>query len=338
MLRLCNGFEYLLYRSWFRRVWVLQEVAKARRAKVMCGNKIVSSRIFAVVPKLLGVKPNGHQQAVLDIMPGSSRKHSWWTEKRDLGTLLSKFSKAEASGARDMIYALLGISSNAHDNDTLCPDYKKSLEEVFKTTVAFLLDLSTQPDLRDQLSSWTWPEFLGDQNSLQEKDFLRGKLSSEAFRDQQQLLLDVLIDRGVFDGDPLSVREDKDFYRLTPLAWAAQRNCVAAINALLPSYNGDVNAQDWLERTPLHLAVINGHESVVKALLRHRKIEPYICDWFGRTPLSWATGQGQVNIVKMLLDTGKCEDSFDTSGWTPSSLAKANGHEKVVSRLETYAI
>lgn len=306
----------------------------------MCGNKIVSSRIFAVVPNLLDVEPDQHQQAVLDIMPGSSRNHSWWTEKRDLRTLLSKFSKAEASDSRDRIYALLGISSDAHDDDALRPDYEKSLEDVVKTTVAFLLNLGFQPDLEDQLSSWTWPEFLGDQNSLQEKHSLQGKIFPAAFRDQQQLLLDVLIDRGVFTGAPLlaSFREYKNFYGLSPLAWAVQNDREAAIKMALATRNVNINTQDWLGRTPLHVAVVDGHESVVKALLHHKEIDPHMLDWWRRTPLLWAAGQGRVDVVKMLLDTGKCQSSFDRSGWTPSSLAEANGHEEVVSLLKEYAI
>lgn len=120
-------FNGLLARPWFQRVWVLQEVAKARRAKVMCGNKTVSSHIFAIMSTLLEARPDTHEQAVLDIMPGSARKYSWWVEKRDLCTLLSKFCKAKASDPRDTIYALLGISSDAYDTDTLRPDYSKSL-------------------------------------------------------------------------------------------------------------------------------------------------------------------------------------------------------------------
>jgi ankyrin repeat protein len=40
----------------------------------------------------------------------------------------------------------------------------------------------------------------------------------------------------------------------------------------------------------------------------------------------------------MLLDTGKFSlDSADKSGWTPLSLAEANGHDKVVSLLREYS-
>jgi hypothetical protein len=50
--------------------------------------------------------PESQWQAVLDIMPGLSREESWWNEKRDLHTLLSKFIRSKASDPRDMVYAL----------------------------------------------------------------------------------------------------------------------------------------------------------------------------------------------------------------------------------------
>ncbi|KAH7070420.1 heterokaryon incompatibility protein-domain-containing protein, partial [Paraphoma chrysanthemicola] len=139
ILRQRKGFSTLLGRSWFRRVWILQEAANARSAKVMCGTKSVSARIFAIVPPLIGMTPGSHCQAVLDIMPGPSRKHSWWTENRDLRTLLTKFRGSQASDERDNIYALLGISSDGFGTDILAPNYEKSVGEVIHDTVAFLL-------------------------------------------------------------------------------------------------------------------------------------------------------------------------------------------------------
>ncbi|KAH8650542.1 heterokaryon incompatibility protein-domain-containing protein [Tricladium varicosporioides] len=71
-----EGMEFMLMHPWFRRIWILQEVANARRATVVCGRKSISARIFAQVPSLLGLQPEPHCQAVLDIMPGFSRKES----------------------------------------------------------------------------------------------------------------------------------------------------------------------------------------------------------------------------------------------------------------------
>ncbi|KAF2195107.1 hypothetical protein K469DRAFT_544121, partial [Zopfia rhizophila CBS 207.26] len=159
-----KGLELLLRRSWFKRVWILQEVANAHAAVVVCGTKCVSASIFSLIPRLLGINPEPHCQAVLDIFPGSARKDSWWNEKRDLHTLLMKFGRSEATDTRDIIYALLGISSDACNNDFLRADYSRSVQEVIQETTSFLLSFY-QLDQRD-LPPWTFPEFLQNLNSL----------------------------------------------------------------------------------------------------------------------------------------------------------------------------
>ena len=74
-----EGMEMLLERPWFKRVWILQEVANAKVAVVCTGTRSISARIFALAPSLIGIQPKPHCQAVLDIMPGPSRKDSWWS-------------------------------------------------------------------------------------------------------------------------------------------------------------------------------------------------------------------------------------------------------------------
>ncbi|KAF2124667.1 HET-domain-containing protein, partial [Dothidotthia symphoricarpi CBS 119687] len=133
-----EGMDTLLSRPWFKRVWIIQEVANARSAKVVCGTKSISTHIFAIYPSLLDVEPESHCQAILDIMPGPARNSSWWIENRSLHTLLLKFRGSEATDPRDIVYALIGMSSDGSSTDKLVPDYDKSMEEVVRDTVAFL--------------------------------------------------------------------------------------------------------------------------------------------------------------------------------------------------------
>ncbi|KAK7978654.1 hypothetical protein PG988_006144 [Apiospora saccharicola] len=109
-------FGELLERPWFRRVWILQEVANARSAVIICGSKSVSSRVFSAMPYLIGLKElNPHTKAVMDVMPGPLRKQSWWNIDRRLITLLIKFHRSQATQQHDRIYALFGIASDAPD-------------------------------------------------------------------------------------------------------------------------------------------------------------------------------------------------------------------------------
>ncbi|KAH6644159.1 heterokaryon incompatibility protein-domain-containing protein, partial [Boeremia exigua] len=134
-------FMTLLFRDWFERIWIIQEVVKARSARVACGTESVSARVFALFPEVLKIRPLERCQAVLDIMPGPSRKFSWWLVNQDLETLLRKFQSSKASDPRDMVYALLGICSNAHGAHAPNPDYTKTLQELIHITIAFLLRL-----------------------------------------------------------------------------------------------------------------------------------------------------------------------------------------------------
>jgi hypothetical protein len=136
--RQMEGLNSLLERPWFKRMWILQEVANASRATVCSGTKSVSARVFAITPLLLEVHPEPHCQAVLDIMPGWSRESSWWSAKRDLRTLLFKFRASEAGDARDKIYALLGMSSDCQDGCGLLADYTKNLSQVVHDATVFL--------------------------------------------------------------------------------------------------------------------------------------------------------------------------------------------------------
>ncbi|CAO2653509.1 Nn.00g029200.m01.CDS01 [Neocucurbitaria sp. VM-36] len=138
-----DGLQDLLSRSWFRRVWIIQEVANAKRAIVCCGSKEVNARIFALAPTRFSLTPSSHIQSVLDIMPGLSRNSSWWSQKRDLYTLLQKFRDSKASDPRDKVYALLGISTDGQHSSELLADYTKTTTEVIQDTTSFLFGTSS---------------------------------------------------------------------------------------------------------------------------------------------------------------------------------------------------
>ncbi|KAK7978653.1 heterokaryon incompatibility protein-domain-containing protein [Apiospora saccharicola] len=108
-----SSLTELTQRSWFRRVWIIQEVGSARVASVLCGDKSISSSIFSAMPLIMELQPDPQAQAVLDIMPGPLRQHSWWNADRRLLKLLAKFIDSEATREHDRIYALLGVASDA---------------------------------------------------------------------------------------------------------------------------------------------------------------------------------------------------------------------------------
>lgn len=136
-----TGLRQVLGRQWFTRVWILQEVANARKGTVYCGTRSVPAEIFARAPSVVGEVPQPHCQAILEIMPGPSRARSWWgqKQKRNLYTLLLSFQTSKATDERDKIYALLGMSSDPLDAQRIPIDYTKPVHKVVHRAVAYLL-------------------------------------------------------------------------------------------------------------------------------------------------------------------------------------------------------
>ncbi|KAM0520670.1 hypothetical protein ACHAPE_003067 [Trichoderma viride] len=144
----CQGLKSLLSRPWFRRVWILQEVANAKSAIICCGNLAIAANIFAIAPIIFGVEPSVHCQSVIDIMPGPWRQTSWWSEKPCLYTLLLRFGETEASEPRDLIYALKAIAADFDsDSPVLTPDYNKTESRLVCDVVGFLFGFTCGDDL-----------------------------------------------------------------------------------------------------------------------------------------------------------------------------------------------
>lgn len=156
-----KGFQSLLDHPWFRRVWILQEVAGAKAAIVCCGKASVRARVFALAPAILQIEPDTHCQAVFDIMPGSSRVNSWWNEKRDLYNVLQKFQNSQTSEERDILYALLGLTSDASKPGTFTADYTKLIVEVIDDLNHFLFPY-TDPRLWRRVNMQSIVQYIQD--------------------------------------------------------------------------------------------------------------------------------------------------------------------------------
>jgi ankyrin repeat protein len=85
----------------------------------------------------------------------------------------------------------------------------------------------------------------------------------------------------------------KDNLGQTPLALAAKKGNVAAVQLLMAHPFVSVNSQDDIGRTPLCIAVKEGHDAVIKVFLECRGVESGIKDAFGRLPL-WYSKKSEV--------------------------------------------
>lgn len=158
---LVNGLNIFLENPWFKRIWILQEVANAKRAIIECNLGNIPTKLFAMLPRMIDCPVSDQCQAVLDVMPGPSSTTSWWNRDRNLCTLLYKFKGCEASDPRDRVYGLLGIASDMASN-AIEADYSKEEETIVQDLCVYFyeanqLDKKAAPrsvtELQSQLST-----------------------------------------------------------------------------------------------------------------------------------------------------------------------------------------
>ncbi|KAL5617601.1 hypothetical protein FOBRF1_006349 [Fusarium oxysporum] len=135
--KLVDSLQSLMENPWFTRVWILQEVANARRITVRCSQGRLAHKAFAIIPFAVGVQASEQCQAVLDIMPGPLKRSSWWNKNRNLCQLLWRFRGCQATDPRDRVYALLGMASDMETN-AIQADYSKREPAVMREFLGYL--------------------------------------------------------------------------------------------------------------------------------------------------------------------------------------------------------
>ncbi|KAK0731963.1 hypothetical protein B0H67DRAFT_655097 [Lasiosphaeris hirsuta] len=139
----------LLGPSWFRRVWVLQEVAPARYVVMVSRSMETDGYGFCVEleaaldlarpPLLDSDSENAARSAVYLIKEASlrpkratSREDRFCLDACPLRELLDLYEDRKATDRRDKLYALIGISSDLVIPPYLLPDYNKAWPELFQ--------------------------------------------------------------------------------------------------------------------------------------------------------------------------------------------------------------
>lgn len=358
----------LLRRDWFSRIWVLQEAALAKSAMITCGRNEVNSRALVVMPSLLSVSCSEGEQARLDILPGLLRAKAWFTSgSNDLLTLLQKFGRSKASDLRDIIYALLGLSGDAHSSEDLRPNYEIDLEEAIQNCVAYLMrqknDLPTQFSVQS-LPKWSIDTFLDSLTCLTYRVFcwatdhaqdslLHDLLAIQKAKGDFQIIRDCITYAGPY-GPPITVALKQDNLALinllcqfpdtnfwtqdsdgkTPLIAAVERENLAVARHILGHRQRDVRKSDSGGNTPLLVAVKHRSSILVELLLKNPEIEVNASNLNGDTPLLIAVKQGDSAVVELLLsqpDVNLYEK--DSNGDNPLILAARRGDESIVGLL-----
>lgn len=109
--------------SWFRRVWVIQEIVAAPNVKIVCGRwiidwndlhlamEIVDRQVQLSDTELSHLRPSWEPFLSLAAQREWEARHSRWS----LIMLLENFRYAESTLGRDRLFALLGLASDGNE-------------------------------------------------------------------------------------------------------------------------------------------------------------------------------------------------------------------------------
>lgn len=173
------GLVAFLNRPWFKRAWIVQEVANAKHAVVVCGNKTLPWVMLAdTISFLTSSQWHEHistdRMRVYDIIPKSNAYRKLLEANVEVGLaaiylestrsgiarsghkglfryLVQAHRVCQASDPRDMIYAFLGIAwmerppFSMHPT-AIVPDYKISVLELYANVAKTMLQ--SYKDLR----------------------------------------------------------------------------------------------------------------------------------------------------------------------------------------------
>jgi hypothetical protein len=143
-----EAFQKLMERPWWRRMWIVQELAAAgKRAIIGCGSKWISWDPFVWASLAVG-RWQGHpflqgmrklefaEHYIGRLSAIGTRLDQGETGFRFMANLLHHTKTQQSTMPVDRIYALLGLASSI----PMVPDYSKSPEEVFTVFTKLFID------------------------------------------------------------------------------------------------------------------------------------------------------------------------------------------------------
>ena len=170
-----RAFKLLSERSYWTRVWIVQEVSVSREVTFICGSRRLSFRHLSaaflyISHKILRVMMNITQTDLLDLVQGPKLRKMMENTMSPVLSVLSGFrrkyqkeigspepliellhrgcvvassaeSNRQSTNPRDRIYGLLGLASDCQVLNII-PDYSITVEEAIRTSRAFCFNMA----------------------------------------------------------------------------------------------------------------------------------------------------------------------------------------------------
>ncbi|CAN9180696.1 unnamed protein product [Alternaria alternata] len=310
-----KGLESILSRPWFQRIWITQEVSKARAAEVACGLKTVSAPIFVVTLSLVGVTPDSHGQAVLGLMSGLEQEYSWSTKDPDLRKTLLNYEESQVADSRNKSDGMLGLWSHEHTVE-LVPDYSKTPAGSIQDAIAAVLGFDVGWKSTCRLPEW-------DVSVLYENvPLLVDKVSRWAIRERQFITLEAIMHRH-------KVQLVGNRFGSGSLLWDPILDHDTEMVKLLLEKGTDVDFrnEDW--NNALLVALKYGHNQTAKLLLEKLiKVDSNILHLAELLP-----GSGDISDLL----SGKSGDGFQVASTDDTTSSTKNSHTFVNSTSDREA-
>ncbi|KAK7959399.1 uncharacterized protein PG986_004253 [Apiospora aurea] len=122
--------ESFFRRRYFQRIWVLQEVALARKAELICGDSRVPWLLFKT--RLERCCPRIYAR-----VPVLRFGHQTYTDPSQLLDMLELASQCRCQDPRDKVFALLGLLPYTLGR-AVVPDYGRSVEQVYAELAVYI--------------------------------------------------------------------------------------------------------------------------------------------------------------------------------------------------------
>lgn len=313
--RIVAAIESLLDRSWFKRLWIWQEVQLAEAgAVIICGGECMLWHTFRNAILSLHYKKCSFllSQQLINLCA----YHQLQPRLRDL---LHYTRHAKFSDERDRVYAILNLTCDFFEFE---PDYSKTTKDVFKSVVltyASRKDLTvlSQCEMREDRET-DFPSWVPDWTKPYESNRLYGMRASSVTAAQARCDKgDVLVVSGCLI-DTLDVIEQishltsgssteqmRKIVRIMIGSKAGNDTCAASdaiIDSVCRTLCGNLFAESYL---PLVLSLPNTRESqkYVRGLIDTHK---YIHQVYGYTKgrASFATRNGHIGLGPQSIRAG----------------------------------
>ncbi|KAI9730146.1 MAG: hypothetical protein M1818_008240 [Claussenomyces sp. TS43310] len=169
-------FSDVTERSWFRRIWAVQEIAVSKDALIVCGHDVItwpkfSSLLYAVLGEMDALNFDVTFGDGADAFVERFRICKLVSAglKASLPVLVANTRLLRSTDARDIVYALLGLACNVSNDVSLSPTYSPSTSRlhVYRTLVEHAIRVEQRLDIiclrrrYDQLGG-SWPSWIPD--------------------------------------------------------------------------------------------------------------------------------------------------------------------------------